>query len=188
MNYEHGWSRAASVNQFLRTKQNKCTLAFTCLNRVDVIALPDVFCDIKKWVNMSLMDIESTFLLRLLDYFFISFHTLLIFFNLFGWIWRKTRRWNLLTLTLTGLSWFGLGLCYGFGYCPLTDWHWVVRIKLGDDDLPLSYIKFLIDHLTSLDVNAHVVDLATVVCFAAAVLASLIVNIRDWWVAHKNQN
>jgi hypothetical protein len=25
------------------------------------------------------------------------------------------------------LSWFGLGLFYGIGYCPSTDWHW--RIK-----------------------------------------------------------
>ncbi|HPF94086.1 MAG TPA: DUF2784 family protein, partial [Tenuifilaceae bacterium] len=62
----------------------------------------------------------------LLDVFFVAFHTLLIAFNLFGWIWWRTRKANLITLLLTGLSWIGLGLFFGIGYCPLTDWHWQV--------------------------------------------------------------
>ena len=37
------------------------------------------------------------------NYLFFIFHNVLIAFNLFGWIWRPTRPWNLLTLALTGL-------------------------------------------------------------------------------------
>ena len=63
---------------------------------------------------------------KFLDIFFIVFHTSLIFFNLFGWIWKYTRRANLVALLLTGGSWFILGLYYGIGYCPFTEWHWEV--------------------------------------------------------------
>ncbi|MCD4791284.1 MAG: DUF2784 domain-containing protein, partial [Bacteroidales bacterium] len=76
---------------------------------------------------------------KFLDTFFVVFHTALIIFNLFGWIWKPTRRLNLITLLLTGASWFILGIFYGIGYCPLTDWHWQVLHKLGIYDVPNSY-------------------------------------------------
>ena len=106
-----------------------------------------------------------------LDGFFYVFHTLLILFNLFGWIWSKTRKINLFTLILTGLSWFLLGIWYGWGYCPCTDWHWQVRMKLGHYDMPVSYIKFLIKSLTGLDLNARLVDILTLLFFIQALCA-----------------
>jgi len=115
-----------------------------------------------------------------LDKFFLFFHTALIFFNLFGWVWRKTRRLNLFTLLATAFSWFGLGLRYGFGYCPCTDWHWQVKLKLGQYDLPNSYIKYLIDTFTGLDINASLVDALTGIFFALALIASIATNYRDW--------
>jgi len=65
-------------------------------------------------------------LYRLLDYFFLVFHLGIVIFNLFGWIWPKTRKANLILLLLTAASWFGLGLIYGIGFCPFTEWHWQV--------------------------------------------------------------
>ena len=115
-----------------------------------------------------------------LDFFFLIFHTFLTLFNLLGWIWKKTRKANLITLILTGLSWFVLGIFYGIGYCPLTDWHWQVLEKLGKHDLPYSYIKYLIYRLTSLDANATVVEYATVIGFFIALIMSVILNIRDY--------
>lgn len=114
----------------------------------------------------------------LLDIFFIVFHTTLILFNLFGWIWRKTRRLNLITLTLTGASWFGLGIWYGWGYCPCTDWHWQVRRRLGDTDLPVSYISFLLEQYTGWSPAAHIVDAATLGFFLIAVSCSVYVNVK----------
>ncbi len=115
-----------------------------------------------------------------LDKFFFVFHSALILFNLFGWTWRTTRRANLITLSLTAASWFILGIWYGIGYCPCTDWHWQVRVQLGHFDMPNSYVKFLIDSLTGLDMPADLVDVLTLVAFLAACAASGYTNWRDW--------
>jgi hypothetical protein len=117
---------------------------------------------------------------HILDIFFIIFHSVLIIFNLFGWILRKTRLLNLITLTLTGASWLFLGLIVGtLGYCPLTEWHFNILLKLGEHNLPNSYIKYLIDRITGSDLNASIVDKITFYCFLAALSISLFLNIRD---------
>lgn len=114
-----------------------------------------------------------------LDYFFMVFHSMIVIFNVFGWIWKKTRKLNFIILLLTGFSWTVLGIFYGFGYCPLTDWHFKVLRKLGEYDLPNSYIKYLIDRLLGLDVNADIVDLMTLIVFIVVFAISLILNLRD---------
>jgi hypothetical protein len=117
---------------------------------------------------------------HLLDIFFIIFHTSIIIFNLFGWIWKKTQRFNLITLGITGASWLLLGLLVGsLGYCPLTDWHFSVLNKLGETDLPNSYIKYLADRLTGLDFDQSLVDSVTLYAFLIALAVSLFVNIRS---------
>ncbi len=117
-------------------------------------------------------------MLRFLDIFFVVFHSFLVLFNLFGWIWRKTRIANLVTLLMTGGSWLILGWITGTpGYCPLTDWHFRILEKLGHTNMPSSYIKYLADRLTGLDFEAHLVDSLTLFGFLAALAASLIINI-----------
>jgi len=118
-------------------------------------------------------------MLRLLDIFFVVFHTFLIFFNLFGWIWKKTLRLNLVTLLLTGASWFILGLFYGIGYCPLTDWHYRVLNKLGHADLPNSYIKYLVERVAGLDLNARIIDKTTFIAWLVALIISLVLNLKS---------
>lgn len=116
-------------------------------------------------------------ILKVVDWFFVVFHTLLILFNVFGWTWRKTRKWNLIVLLLTGLSWAVLGIFYGFGYCPFTDWHFQVLRKLGVYDLPGSYIKYLIDRVFQTDVNSEMVDLLTLVVYLILLIISIIANL-----------
>lgn len=117
---------------------------------------------------------------NILDIFFVVFHSFLILFNLFGWIWRRTRIWNLVTLLLTGASWVILGRIVGVpGYCPLTDWHFAVLERLGRTDLPNSYVKYLADRITGLDFNSGTVDEITLYSFLAALIISLILNIRQ---------
>jgi Protein of Unknown function (DUF2784) len=113
---------------------------------------------------------------QFLHYFFLLFHLLLIVFNLTGWIWKRTRRAHLFVISLTLASWVVLGFFYGFGYCPLTDWHWDVLAKLGKTDLPNSYLKYLLDLLTGMDWNAKLVDGMAVAGLAFALVASLWVN------------
>lgn len=114
--------------------------------------------------------------LFILDQFFLYFHLCFSIFNLTGWAWRKTRRWHFICVSLTGFSWFGLGLFYGMGYCPLTDWHWMVREKLGHAEMPDSYVKFVIDHFTGLDLNATVVEWITGISFTMAFCLSIHFN------------
>ncbi len=115
-----------------------------------------------------------------LDKFFFILHSALILLILFGWIWRKTRVANLIVVLLTAFSWFILGIWYGFGFCPSTEWHWQVRMKLGHYDMPSSYTKFLIDSLTGMDVNEKLVDIFAVLFLTLALFASVLTNVRDW--------
>ncbi|SMO55420.1 DUF2784 domain-containing protein [Fodinibius sediminis] len=117
---------------------------------------------------------------ELLNIFFLIFHSLLIVFNLLGWIWKRTRRWNLATLLATAFSWTVLGIWYGFGYCPCTHWHWLVRRKLGYTRMSHSYIQFLIQEFTGYEVAAGLVDAVTAGCFVLALCISIYVNLRDW--------
>jgi hypothetical protein len=119
-------------------------------------------------------------MLAFLNIFFFVFHSALIIFNLFGWIWIKTRLANLIVILLTTFSWTILGIWYGFGFCPCTDWHWQVRMKLGYFDMPSSYIKFLIDSLTGLELNEAKVKTLAVTLLALALVASVVTNVRDW--------
>lgn len=83
------------------------------------------------------------------------------------------------TMLATGFSWFILGIWYGFGYCPSTDWHWQVRYHLGYHDMPGSYIKFLLDSLTGLDLPADLVNIAAVVIFVGVFILTGFLNSRD---------
>jgi hypothetical protein len=117
---------------------------------------------------------------HIIDILIIVSHTSLILFNLFGWIWSKLRIFNLITLILTGASWLFLGLKYGtLGYCPLTDWHFRIITKLGETDLPDSYIKYIIDRMTGLNINASLLDRVTLYAFLMALTFSIIFNVRD---------
>jgi hypothetical protein len=118
-------------------------------------------------------------MLKLLDLFFLVFHTLVILFNLFGWIWKPLRKWNLGLLLLTGGSWFILGIFYGIGYCPLTDWHWQILHQLGISSLPGSYTSYLLERITGLHIADNQADVLTMSCFLSALLISAILNYRD---------
>jgi hypothetical protein len=118
--------------------------------------------------------------MKFLDIFFTVFHTCLVLFNLFGWIWKKTRLLNLITLLVTAGSWSILGIFYGFGYCPLTDWHFSVLEKLGYTNLPDSYLSFLFTRLTGLTIDQSLVDAVTLWGLIVALVISLYLNIRHW--------
>ena len=97
-----------------------------------------------------------------LDHFFSIFHGSLVLFNLSGWAWQKTRRIHLATISLTIFSWSALGIFYGWGYCPSTDWHWQIKRQLGETDLPKSYVKYYADKLTGSAWDPLFVDAAVV--------------------------
>lgn len=114
-----------------------------------------------------------------LNSFFFVFHTGLLLFNLLGWLPRATRRWNLITLGATALSWFGLGIWFGWGYCVCTHWHWEVRRRLGIQEDYETYVQFLLDKLTGIKTSAELAFWATGAGFAVSVVMSLALNLRD---------
>ena len=118
-------------------------------------------------------------MLKFLDLFFFIFHSSLVVFNCFGCLFRKFRRWNLITLLLTGFSWFFLGIWYGWGYCFCTDWHWSVRRELGYVDNTNSYIDLLIQKTIGLDLPDPLVDRGTLIVFLLSLLISIFFNVRD---------
>jgi hypothetical protein len=116
---------------------------------------------------------------KFLDYFFAVFHGSLSLFILTGWFWSKTRRCHLFATSLTVLSWFGLGAFYGWGYCPSTDWHWEVKRRLGETDLPHSYVKYYLDRLSGFAWDPFAVDAMVLILGLGALALSIWLNWRD---------
>ena len=115
-------------------------------------------------------------LLELLDFFLTIIHLALIGFNLFGWIWRRTRKLHFVCVVATAFSWLILGIWFGLGYCPITDWQWQIKAKLGEQNLPNSFIKYWADKLSGQTINTSLVDFLTATFFALAALLSGYLN------------
>ena len=116
--------------------------------------------------------------LHIANYFFYIFHTILILFNLFGWLHPRIRKLNLVTLLVTFSSWFILGIWKGLGYCFLTDWHYEVLRTLGETGMPSSYIAFLLQKITGWLVGDQLVNSLTLGLALLALACSLWVNLR----------
>jgi hypothetical protein len=98
---------------------------------------------------------------------------------LFGWIWKRTRLANLVALLLTAASWTVLGYFFNTpGYCPLTDWHFDILYKLGERNLPTSYVKYLADRITGFNFDPALIDSLTLWSFVVALIVSLILNVH----------
>lgn len=112
----------------------------------------------------------------LLDWFFTLLHLIIIGFNLLGWIWPSTRKLHLVIVALTLGCWLILGIWHGLGYCPITDWQWQIKEKLGEVNLPNSFIKYYADKISGQDISSSLIDIVTGVSFALAVILTIYVN------------
>ena len=113
-----------------------------------------------------------------LDYAFLVAHTALILFNLFGWVWERTLRFNLLSIILTVTAWFAFAPWYGLGYCPCTDWHWQVKEALGQTDLPNNYLTYLFETWTGIVVSDEFSDTLAWSALVPALALSLFFNLK----------
>ena len=117
-------------------------------------------------------------MLQALDIFLTIVHLIIIFFNLLGWIWKSTRRLHFYSILLTAISWFGLGIWFGMGYCPITDWQWQVKEQLGEENLPASFIKYFADRVTGQSIDPGLIDTLTAVFFLLAAALSVYFKFR----------
>jgi len=113
-------------------------------------------------------------LLRILDIFLTLFHLVIIGFNLFGWIWKPGL--HLILVLLTAGCWFILGIWFGWGYCPITDWEWQIKEKLGEQNLPNSFIEYYADKISGQNINSSLIDTLTAGCFFIAAIISVYIN------------
>ncbi|RZJ77378.1 MAG: DUF2784 family protein [Flavobacterium sp.] len=111
-----------------------------------------------------------------LDYLFTILHLIIIGFNLFGWIFKSTRKIHFWFAMLTLSCWTILGIWFGLGYCPITDWQWDIKTQLGEQNLPGSFIKYFADKVTGSAINADFIDALTAGLFLVAIVCSVKVN------------
>ena len=112
----------------------------------------------------------------ILDYFLTLLHLLIVGFNLLGWIWPATRRAHFIVVVVTASCWLLLGIWYGIGYCPLTDWQWQLKEHLGEQGLPNSFIKYMVDKVSPVEVSSDTIDILTAGGFAIAAFMSVYLN------------
>ncbi|HEX3315750.1 MAG TPA: DUF2784 family protein [Gemmataceae bacterium] len=117
--------------------------------------------------------------LEFADASFFVLHTALMLFNMFGWIWRRTRVAHLITFGLTTFSWFGLGWWYGFGFCICTQWHFDVRRALGYADPEESYIQLLSKHWFGADISLDAAYWGAAIVYALIVVCTATVWTLD---------
>jgi hypothetical protein len=115
-------------------------------------------------------------MLYLLDFFLTVLHLLIIGFNLFGWIFPATRKLHFISILITAASWFILGIWFGTGYCPITDWQWHIKEQLGERNLPDSFITYFANKISGQNFDEALVNRLTAIFFAAAALLSIYVN------------
>lgn len=111
-----------------------------------------------------------------LDILLTIVHLSIVLFNLFGWIPERTRKAHLISLVLTATSWFILGIWYGMGYCPFTEWQWRVKEASGERNLPNNFIEYFLEKTTGHDFSSAFIGNLITACFALAVVLSLFVN------------
>lgn len=115
-------------------------------------------------------------MLQFLDILLTIVHLAIVGFNLFGWIPKVTRKAHFISILLTAGSWLLLGIWFGIGYCPFTDWQWQVKEKLGEINLPSNFIEYFGEKITGKDFDAQLVNNLITVCFSLVALISIYLN------------
>lgn len=111
-----------------------------------------------------------------MDYTLHVIHLSLMSICVVGWMFEPTRTLHLLVVVLVTVSWFGLGKFFGYGYCVLTDTQWRVKRKLGQEPYTESYVKYILDKVTGLNIDKKLTDGLTLYIYAGAVIFSLATN------------
>jgi len=126
-------------------------------------------------------------MLKFLDVLFTVIHLVIILFNLFGWISKATRKAHFMAILLTAACWFLLGIWFGIGYCPVTDWQWQVKARLGERNLPNSFIEYFAEKLSGRNFDSEFIDIVTATAFGLVALLSIYVNFTPPWIKRRKR-
>ena len=111
-----------------------------------------------------------------MNYTLHAVHLSLMSICIVGWMFEPIRVLHLVAVTLVAVSWFGLGKFFGYGYCILTDTQWRVKRRLGQEPYTESYVKYILDKITGLDIDKKITDGLTLYTYVGAVILSLLAN------------
>ena len=125
-------------------------------------------------------------MLYFIDVLFSLLHIVIILFNLSGWIFPATRRVYFISVTITSFCWFILGIWFGWGYCPLTEWQWHIKEQLGATGLPASFITWFANKITGMHFADTGINILTLVLFMAAAILSAYFNFLKPGSRHRN--
>ncbi|MEM9325364.1 MAG: DUF2784 family protein [Bacteroidota bacterium] len=115
-------------------------------------------------------------MLYALDILLFVVHFAVMMFIVLGWASAKTRKYHLIVLGATLVSWFVMGYWKGWGYCVLTDWEWDIKRELGEQNLPPSYTGYIFNRILGLNLSNITVDWITGLGLLFGVIMGVYVN------------
>ncbi|MEJ2362643.1 MAG: DUF2784 family protein [Gammaproteobacteria bacterium] len=110
------------------------------------------------------------------------FHICFMLAIVVGWIPQATRMYNWYLIVITLVSWFGLGLVFGFGFCLLTDIQSRIRQRLVAGGTMPSFVTDVLERITGRELNPFHVEVVTQLVFYFSVAASFYANFAYRWV------
>lgn len=124
---------------------------------------------------------ETTEGLVRLNIFLHIIHSTMVWFVLLGVFFKRLIPLHFTIITLIWISWIGLGIkMKHLGYCILTDWHWQVKYRLAETDLPASYITYMLQMLTGVRFEDR-----SIAIFAGSVMVLITITSGTrfiiWW-------
>lgn len=119
---------------------------------------------------------------RLLNAAFHALHCVVIAFTVVGWVVPSFRPAHLAFILGTLGCWYLLGFWFGFGYCPITDWHWRIKAVLGEGRPKETYIHYVATQ-AGLAWTAASVNRSVLLVTLAATAVSAALNIHHWFSA-----
>lgn len=127
---------------------------------------------------------ESKTGLQYLDIALNIFHSGLVLFVVFGVFFRRLIKYHFPILLAIWASWVGLGMyVHHLGYCIITDWHWQVKAREGQVNLPGSYITYIFNAATGIKASNIIVAQIT---GAVMVIITLVSGIRYFsWLRNR---
>ena len=112
-------------------------------------------------------------MLSVLDIFLNIVHVIIVAFCVTGWIEQRWRKVHLVVLAVILFSWVVLGIWKGWGYCMLTDIQWHIKHRLGQQNLPDSFIKYMVDKVAGKDIPSSLINPVVLCVFFSSIGGAL---------------
>ena len=135
--------------------------------------------------NFILLAMASMDTFKFMDILMHMSHIFLMLFILFAWFVSRWRVAHILVSLLTGLSWMLFVQSKGFGYCVLTDLHWQILRKLGETNLPETYLQYLYERLTGLSLQKRTGFIITLSCLSFSLILSTTLTFKKYLGTNK---